>query len=94
MSTVAANPETLSIEQRTDRLNRTVQQYVAWGWRIQSQGPTQAQMVKGHRTNHILHLILTIITLGIWAIVWIGMVAFGGEKYKLISVDEYGNISA
>lgn len=32
-------------------------------------------------TNHILHLILTLITFGLWAIVWIGVaVKFGGWR--------------
>jgi hypothetical protein len=50
-------------------------------------------MVKGHRTNHVLHLILTFITLGIWAIVWLLMVALGGEKRSVVSIDEYGTFS-
>jgi hypothetical protein len=45
----------------------------------------------GQRPNHILHLILTLITLGIWGIVWIAIVALGGEKRGVIEIDEYGN---
>lgn len=26
-----------------------------------------------HKTNHILHLILTILTAGVWSIIWIAM---------------------
>ena len=51
-------------------------------------------MVRGHRPNHVLHLILTLITLGVWAIVWILVAILGGEKRKVISVDEYGNTLA
>lgn len=29
------------------------------------------QMKSKHETSHILHLILTILTAGIWAIVWV-----------------------
>ncbi len=30
-------------------------------------------------TNHILHLIITILTIGFWAIIWIGVgIKFGG----------------
>ncbi len=79
-------------EQRADALARTVMTFTAQGWRVQSQTATQAQLVKGHRTNHILHLILTIITLGVWAIVWLAMVILGGEKHKLVSVNEYGQV--
>jgi hypothetical protein len=51
-------------------------------------------MVRGHRPNHVLHLILTLITLGIWAIVWILVTILGGEKRAVVSVDEYGNTLA
>ena len=42
----------------------------AKGYRIESRSDYQATIVKGHRPNHILHLILSIITLGnSWLIV-------------------------
>lgn len=40
--------------------------------------------------NHVLHLILTLSTLGIWAIVWIALALLGGEKRVLVQVDEWG----
>ena len=39
----------------------------------------------------MLHLVLTIVTLGLWVFVWLGIAAFGGEKRKFASVDEWGN---
>lgn len=47
-------------------------------------------MVQGHRLNHILHLILSLLTLGIWMIVWVAMGIFGGEKREVINVDDWG----
>lgn len=88
---ISSTPRTLSLEERSEILARLVSEQVRHGWRILSQTQTQAQLVKGHRTNHILHLILTIITLGVWSIVWLLMVILGGEKHKMISVNEYGN---
>ena len=42
--------------------------------------------------NHLLHLILTIITLGLWVFVWIALVIIRRrEKHEVINVDEYGN---
>ena len=67
-------------------LDNAVANYVKWGWRVESRTDQQAVIVKGHRPNHILHLILTIVTLGAWAIVWIAVVVFGGEKRKTITV--------
>lgn len=55
------------------------------GWRVESQTASATRLVKGHRTNHILHLILTIITAGLWLPVWIGMVVLAGEKHRTIT---------
>jgi hypothetical protein len=54
------------------------------------QGDFQAIMVRGRRPNHILHLLLSIFTLGIWLIVWLVISAQGGETRGVIKVDEYG----
>jgi hypothetical protein len=81
-------------EERKALLAQAVANWVHKGWRVESQTDFQAVMVKGHRPNHILHLILTIITLGIWAIVWILLTLLGGEKRAVVSVDEYGNTLA
>ena len=65
-------------------LDQEVAQYVKRGWRVESRSDTQAVMVKGHRPNHILHLILTILTFGLWAVVWLLLTALGGEKRKTL----------
>lgn len=49
-------------------------------------------MVKGHRPNHVLHLLLTFFTVLVWGLVWIGLAIFGGEKRQAVSVDEFGNV--
>lgn len=49
--------------------------------------------MKGKPTNHVLHLILSIITLGVWIPVWICVVIFAGEKQRFVSVDEYGRVT-
>lgn len=61
------------------------------GSRIESQSDFQAVLVQGHRPNHVLHLLLTVFTLGLWLIVWIIVAGAGGEKRALLTVDEYGN---
>ena len=41
------------------------------------------------RWNHVLHLILTLVTLGFWGIVcWIALAIFGGEKRQMITVHD------
>ena len=65
----------------------------AQGWRIETRSDFQATVAKGKDHNHILHLILTILTGGLWGLfVWLPLVIFSGLKRRMISIDEYGNI--
>jgi len=64
---------------------------VASGARIESQSDYQAVVVRGKKVNHVLHLILTLVTLGLWGIVWIILAIAGGEKRQMVTVDDYGN---
>lgn len=82
-----------SLEQRRAILASAVAQQVRKGWRVESQTDYQATLAKGHRPNHILHLILTILTLGIWAIVWIIVTLTNRERRKSIAVDEFGHVT-
>ena len=80
-----------SPEERKELLARAVANEIRQGWRVESQTDYQAVIVRGQRPNHILHLILTIITVGLWGLVWIAVVALGGEKRGVIEIDAYGN---
>lgn len=77
--------------ERKELLARAVANQIRQGWRVESQTDYQAVIVRGQRPNHVLHLILTLVTLGLWGIVWIAVVAFGGEKRGVIEIDAYGN---
>lgn len=57
-------------EERKALLARAVANEVRNGWNVQSQTDFQAIMVKGDRTSHGLHIFLSIVTLGLWLIVW------------------------
>ena len=65
------------------------------GYRVESQSAEQVIMVKGGNTNHLLHLILTLLTwwfFGGWVFVW-GVVAVVNRKRRVIlRVDDYGNV--
>jgi hypothetical protein len=77
--------------ERKQVLADTVADGVKHGWGVEAQSDYQAVMVKGKRPNHLLHLILTIVTLGFWAVIWILVALSGGEKRKVVQVDESGN---
>jgi hypothetical protein len=74
-------------------LAQTIHAQVVQGARVESQSDFQAVLVTGAKVNHTLHLILTLVTCGLWGIVWIVLFATGGEKRSIASVDEFGNTS-
>lgn len=93
MSTMTmSSPAKATTEERTAALDKYVLSAGHSGWRVQSQTSTTAQLLKGKPTNHILHLILSIITLGVWLIVWVLVVIFAGQKQRVVTVDEYGRV--
>jgi hypothetical protein len=83
---------TKSADERKAILDRTLAARGAEGWRIENRSDFQATVATGKRVNHILHLILTILTAGLWAIVWIILAITGGIKRQIVTVDEYGNV--
>lgn len=87
----AAPSSRKSTEERKELLARTISGQVAAGARVESQSDFQAVVVKGKGVNHVLHLILTLVTLGVWGVVWIAMAIFGGENRAMVTVDEFGN---
>ena len=78
--------------ERIQILKSFVVRQVANGARVELQDDFSAVLVWGRRPNHILHLLLSVITLGIWIIVWI-MLSFSGERRRIYSIDNFGNIS-
>lgn len=88
---VPAQPAPVSAEQRRQLTDAAVNEFVSHGWRVESRSEYQAVFAKGHRHSHGLHLFLTIITLGLWGLfVWLPLSILGGEKRRIVSVDEYG----
>ena len=84
------DPKTL--EERKALLAKHVAAAFTSGARVESQTETMAVLVYGRRVNHLLHFLLGFVTLGSWWLVWIFLAITGGEKRKVITVDDYGNI--
>lgn len=82
----------MSAEKRREVLAGAVSAHVASGYRVESQTDFQAILVTGRRPNHLLHLVLSILTLGLWLLVWLLVVVLGGEKRKVLTVDEFGTV--
>jgi hypothetical protein len=88
----ATQPIAAAVDQRRAVLAREVARAVANGARIQSQDPYQAVVVYGRPVNHVLHLLLSIFTAGLWIFVWLIVGLTGGEKRELITIDEHGQV--
>jgi hypothetical protein len=84
-------PETASVEERKAALAQAVAGQIAQGYRVESQSEFQAVVVKGKRPSHLLHLVLTIITLGLWGIVWIILSITMHVHRRIVQVNEFGN---
>jgi hypothetical protein len=80
-----------SSEERKELVARTLTGQLANGARIESQSDYQAVVLRGKPVNHVLHLIISCVTLSFWVPVWIVMAVVGGEKRSMVTVDEYGN---
>jgi len=94
MTSTEVVTERMSSEERARILESEVSDQVRRGWRVVSQTGTQAQLVKGKPTSHVLHFFIGIFTLSLWWIfVWIPLAIFGGEKHKHLTVDERGRVS-
>jgi hypothetical protein len=78
--------------ERKALLAQHIQQEIVRGGRVESQSDTSAVIVYGSPVNHVLHLILTLITAGFWLLIWIPVGIFGGERRKMLVVDEFGNV--
>ncbi len=50
-------------------------------------------LVHGRPVNHILHLLLSVFTVGLWLVVWLILTVTGGEERVLVQVDERCRIS-
>jgi hypothetical protein len=78
-------------ERRREQLANTLANQVASGGRIESQSEFQAVVVDGHRVNHVLHAIISFFTCGLWIVIWLVLGLSGGEKRRIVRVDQYGN---
>ena len=64
--------------------------YMQMGYRVESQGPNAVVMVRGNPVNHLLHLVLTLLTGGLWVIVWIGVAMANQQSRVIVHTDEEG----
>lgn len=83
----------LPVEQRTAALHSAVQSMAASGWVPLFVGETQATLRRGKRPNHVLHLLLSLVTVGLWVLVWAWLAIVKHERTVTLTVDAWGNIT-
>jgi hypothetical protein len=92
---MGAEQTELDSEQRKRLLDEAVSASSLLGWDVHGRSDYQAVLIRpAGKVNHILHLILTLLTAGLWLFVWVILVlARKKERRQIISVDKYGDVS-
>jgi hypothetical protein len=68
-------------------LDAAVAQELRAGGELESQTDSIAVIRRGGKVNHILHLILSILTAGIWLFVWLLLVLTNKRQRVVLSLD-------
>ena len=79
--------------ERKSILRNHIVKQVALGGRIEIQEDFSAVLIWGKKPNHILHLILSLVTFGFWIIVWLLLGMSMGISRRLYTIDDYGFIT-
>ncbi len=84
-----ADPDT-----RKSRLAQGVHNEVVRGAMVESQSDYNAVLRYGKPINHMLHLILTLVTCGCWSLVWLILYIMQATEKKTVTltVDEFGQV--
>lgn len=75
-----------SIQTRTwAEYRAAIDEHLGDGWRIEDTSDTFVTLVSGRKSaNHVLHLLLTLVTAGLWLPIWWWKARFSGETRKTI----------
>lgn len=73
-------------------LNAAVREHASRGWYEESRSPGQVTLAqRPERMNHLIHLVATVFTCGMWLFVWvIASLANGRQRRRVLWVDEHG----
>jgi hypothetical protein len=89
---IAAPLARMDPEMRRSKLALAVQREVVAGGRVESQTDFSAIVRYGKSVNNVLHLLLTLVTFGLWIFVWlaIGVTSVSQNKTVMLTIDEDG----
>jgi hypothetical protein len=82
----------VTADKRERLLAKAVTEELMRGGVVYQQQPLSA--VLGHKrpVSHLLHFVLTVLTLGIWSTVWLIMAIARREDRIRLDVDDWGNV--
>jgi hypothetical protein len=82
---LSSEPEHGSVAVAMELLPEQIRRLVIDGWRVELQTDQTTVMVRDRRPEHILHFVLTMLTFGFWAIVWIFLAIFRREERMVLT---------
>jgi hypothetical protein len=89
-----ASASELSQPDRKQMLDRAIGVKIGEGGQMEHRvGDYEAVVKTGSKPNHVLHLVLTIFTFGLWGIVWLILAMGTHERVSTMSVDGHGLVT-
>lgn len=79
-------------EERRRRLTLEIRGLVLAGSRIETRNEFDAVLARGSEVNHVLHSIVTLATVGLWAPVWLYVALSRGVRRTFVTVDGSGYV--
>jgi hypothetical protein len=81
----------MTTEQREQRLAAELQRRATDGWQVDTfADPFTVTLRRRAPVNHVMHAILSLLTLGLWLIVWLVVVMVPRTQRMSLRVDESG----
>ena len=85
-------PGRLPVDQRAAIMEQALRDLTFRGYRTETVDGPRAIISMGEPVNHVLHVLVTVFTCGLWLPIWLLLIALGGVKRRHIHIDEYGNL--
>ena len=82
----------MTMEHRRNLLQREIVKYVNQGYQVQSSTDTQVVLSKKKKIRLITHILIALLTAGIWQIVPLIQIINRKQNTIVLSVDQFGNI--
>ncbi len=78
--------------QRQQALNLEILVWIARGFEVETLTYPEATFSKKSKVNHVLHAILSLLSGGLWLLVWAFLILFTSKTFYKIAVREDGVI--